>query len=96
MEVIEKKRLELEGYVAILYEDETKKGPLNNISACTYDGEMLWNIKDVLKPVLGNVTDEWYPEMGIVDGNLSVLAFRGIRYILDGKTGALVKTLIVK
>lgn len=89
-------RLELPGYIAVLLKDDINKTPINNIDAYSYDGTKMWNIREILESVLGNQKDEWYPEMSIVDGNLSVLAFRGIRYLIDGKTGELLGSHIVK
>ena len=89
-------RLELPGYIAVLLKDDISKTPINNIDAYSYDGTKMWNIREILESVLGNQKDEWYPEMSIVDGNLSVLAFRGIRYLIDGKTGELLGSHIVK
>ena len=84
------------GYIAVLLKDDINKTPINNIDAYSYDGTKMWNIREILESVLGNQKDEWYPEMSIVDGNLSVLAFRGIRYLIDGKTGELLGSHIVK
>lgn len=96
MENISELRLELPGFVAVLHSEGENKTPLNNINAYSYDGTKLWNIKEVLDTALGNKKDDWYPEMTIVEGNLSVLAFRGIRFLIDGKTGKLLESHIVK
>lgn len=89
-------RVELTGYVAVLYKDANGKTILNNIEAYSYDGSKLWNIKEILDSALGMEKDEWYPDMGAVDGHLSVYAFRGIRYLLDGETGKLLEKRVVK
>lgn len=96
MDKVEKMRLELPGFIVILYAGTAGRPINNNIEAYSYDGEKLWNIKDVLAPVLGNVKDEWYPEMGVVNHQLSVYAFRGMRFFIDGETGKLVESKIVK
>lgn len=96
MDKVEKMRLELPGFIAILYA-KAAGGPIdNNIDAYSYEGEKLWNIKDVLTPVLGNAKDDWYPEMGVIDNRLSVYAFRGVRFFIDGETGKLIESRIVK
>ena len=89
-------RVELKGYVAVLYKDTNGKPILNNIDAYSYEGTKLWNIKETLDSALGTEKDEWYPDMGAVDGHLSVYAFRGIRYLLDGETGKLLEKRVVK
>ncbi|MBR2403390.1 MAG: hypothetical protein IKB01_11620 [Lachnospiraceae bacterium] len=96
MDRVEKLRLELPGFIAILYAGTAGRPIDNNIEAYSYEGEKLWNIKDILSPMLGNVKDDWYPEMGVVDNQLSVYAFRGMRFFIDGETGELIEHKIVK
>jgi len=89
-------RVELPGYVAVLYKGINGNPILNNVDAYSYDGRKLWNIKEVLDSTLGMEKDEWYPEIGVVDEHLSVYAFRGIRYLLDGESGKLLEKHVVK
>ena len=89
-------RVELTGYVAVLYKDTNGKPILNNIDAYSYEGTKLWNIKEILDSALGMEKDEWYPDMGAVEGHLSVYAFRGMRFLLDGATGELLEKRVVK
>ena len=96
MEDVSELRLELSGYIAILYSCKNNMKLVNNIDAYSYEGKKLWNIKEVLENSLGVQKDEWYPEMSIVEGNLSVLSFRGIRFLIDGQRGNLLGSQIVK
>ncbi len=90
------KEISLEGFVAVLTDDPKEPKKANNICGYSHSGEKLWSIEDILSPVLGACKDEWYPDMNEDNGNLSVLSFRGVRYLIDGKTGCLIKSFIVK
>lgn len=68
----------------------------NNIYAIDKNGDILWNIQDVLSEHLGNRKDVWYPQMNMTPEGLSVLSYHGIRYLLDPKQGQLIRKQFVK